>query len=105
MEGKPLAQKCSQNESAEKSCLPNKQRRTTKNILGSPSKSPEYRITLARFFAGEGTASAPGVRVLVREGGQGVRLPAPGPSSPLLVQGEVGAYLAPRGRRRERFNA
>ena len=62
------------------------------NFLGSPSMSPEYRITLARFFAGEGTASAPcalGDRVgvqregaskiihgspfLHREGGQGVR--------------------------------
>ena len=59
------------------------------NFLGSPSMSPEYRITLARSFAGEGTASAPGVRVhlpkgrdqksfsvppsLLREGGQGVR--------------------------------
>ena len=36
--------------------------------------SLEYRITLARFFAGEGTASAPGVRVLRK--GLGVRLPA-----------------------------
>jgi hypothetical protein len=49
-------------------------KKTAPPILGSPSMSPEYPITLARFFAGEGTASAPGVRVfLQREGGQGVR--------------------------------
>ena len=35
--------------------------------------SPQYRITLSRFVAGEGTASAPGVRVL-RGKGLGVRV-------------------------------
>ena len=35
--------------------------------ISVPSMSPEYRITLARFVAGEGTASAPGVRVLVSD--------------------------------------
>jgi hypothetical protein len=41
------------------------------NAIVPPSMSPEYRLTLARS-AGEGTASAPGVRVLKK--GLGVRL-------------------------------
>jgi len=56
-----------------RACSNNTKRKRKNHFLGSPSMSPKYRITLARH-AGEGTASAPGVRVLShREGGQGVR--------------------------------
>ena len=61
--------------------------------------SPEYRITLARFFAGEGTASAPGVRVrLHREGGQGVRFLSSGDNGAGYrhwVQGSAPALGSP----------
>jgi hypothetical protein len=71
--------------------------RSNLNFLGSPSMSPEYRITLARFFAGEGTASEPGVRVhLHREGGQRVRFLAPASPSYRLFPFPHGKGLGVR---------